>query len=207
MRLPSERKLSEKFNVTRTTLRQALSTLCEEGILERRAGSGTYVVGERVREMMRGTTSFTEIITSQGKTPSSKIVSYTKVLANKVEREKLGIVSGSEVIKMERVRYADETPICLEITCIPFNIIKGFKKEDITHHFFATLQSSGKIIGRSEKTIAAKNTNQEIADYLNIKPASAILSVTQVSYFSDGEAFEYVLSYYAGDRFEFYLER
>jgi GntR family transcriptional regulator len=108
---------------------------------------------------------------------------------------------------MERIRYADDTPICFEVACIPVAIISGFKKDDITHHFFGTLQSSGHIIGRSEQTVAAKNASQEIADYLNVKPASAILSVTQISYFNDDQAFEYVLSYYAGDRFEFYLER
>ncbi|MDR0300254.1 MAG: GntR family transcriptional regulator [Streptococcaceae bacterium] len=206
-RLPSERQLSESFNVTRTTLRQAITALCEEGILERRAGSGTYVVAERVRERMRGTTSFTEIISSQNKQPSSKIVSYARVLANKVEREKLHLPAGSEIVKMERIRYADNIPICFEVACIPSSIISNFKKEDITHHFFATLESSGHIIKRSEQTIAAKNASQEIADYLNIKSASAILAVSQISFFNDDQAFEYVLSYYAGERFEFFLER
>ncbi|HES0675139.1 TPA: GntR family transcriptional regulator, partial [Streptococcus pyogenes] len=65
-RLPSERHLAEHFTVSRMTLRQAITLLVEEGILERRIGSGTYVASHRVQEKMRGTTSFTEIIRSQG---------------------------------------------------------------------------------------------------------------------------------------------
>lgn len=49
-RLPSERDLAEHFSVSRMTLRQAITLLVEEGILERRIGSGTYVASHRVQE-------------------------------------------------------------------------------------------------------------------------------------------------------------
>jgi GntR family transcriptional regulator len=71
------------------TLRQAVTSLVEEGILTRYVGSGTFVASDRVREKMRGTTSFTEIIQNLGKTPSSKVLSYQKTKANEVECDKL----------------------------------------------------------------------------------------------------------------------
>jgi len=58
-RLPSERELAVKFNVSRMTLRQAIQNLADEGILERKIGSGTYVAREKVQEKMSGATSFT----------------------------------------------------------------------------------------------------------------------------------------------------
>lgn len=54
----------------------------EEGILQRKIGSGTYVASTRVQEKMRGTTSFTELVQLQGKTPSSKLLSYTRTKPN-----------------------------------------------------------------------------------------------------------------------------
>ncbi len=60
-RLPSERELALKFDVSRMTLRQAIQTLADEGILERKIGSGTYVARKKVQETMTGTTSFTEL--------------------------------------------------------------------------------------------------------------------------------------------------
>ncbi|MGC4388016.1 GntR family transcriptional regulator, partial [Streptococcus suis] len=65
-RLPSERDLADRFSVSRMTLRQAISLLVDEGILERRVGSGTFVASKRVQEKMSGTTSFSDIIKGQG---------------------------------------------------------------------------------------------------------------------------------------------
>lgn len=53
-RLPSERDLAERFNVSRMTLRQAITMLVEEGVLERKVGSGTYVASTRVQEKCAG---------------------------------------------------------------------------------------------------------------------------------------------------------
>lgn len=208
-RLPSERVMAEQFGVSRMTLRQAVTSLVEEGILTRYVGSGTFVASDRVREKMRGTTSFTEIIQNLGKTPSSKVLSYQKTKANEVECDKLQLKKGAQIIRMERIRYADELPICYEVASIPYRLIEDFAKNDIANHFYDTLANTGKKIGRSEQIISAKIVNKEIANFLSIKQSSAILALTQISYFanSDETPFEYVLSQYVGERFEFYLER
>ncbi|EKF51072.1 GntR family transcriptional regulator [Lactococcus garvieae] len=206
-RLPSERDLAERFGVSRMTARQAVTSLVDEGILERRIGSGTYVASRRVREKMRGTTSFTEIITAQGKTPSTELLSYLKTLPNEVECEKLQITKDQIIIRMERVRYADQVPICYEVASIPYELVRSFEKKSITSNFFNTLTQAGYEIEHSEQIISAKKVSTEVADYLKIKSGDAILGLTQISYLSDGRAFEYVLSQYVGDRFEFYLER
>ena len=208
-RLPSERVMAEQFGVSRMTLRQAVTSLVEEGILTRHVGSGTYVASDRVREKMRGTTSFTEIIQNLGKTPSSKVLSYQKTKANEVECDKLQLKKGAQIIRMERIRYADDLPICYEVASIPYRLIEDFARNDIANHFYETLANAGKKIGRSEQIISAKIVNKEIANFLSIKQSSAILALTQVSYFAntDETPFEYVLSQYVGERFEFYLER
>lgn len=128
-RLPSERDLAEQFAVSRMTLRQAVSLLVEEGVLERRVGSGTFVSSTRVQEKMRGTTSFTEIVKSQGKVPSSQLISYKKTIPNEQEVAKLGIFPTDNIIRMERVRYADQVPLVYEVASIPEKFIKDFKKK------------------------------------------------------------------------------
>ena len=205
-RLPSERDLSETFAVSRMTLRQAITLLVEEGVLERRVGSGTYVASTRVQEKMRGTTSFTEIIKNQGKEPSSKLVSYRRTLPSKKEAEMLGLGVTENIIRMERVRYADQVPVLYEVAAVPEKFIKSFNKAEVTSHFFKTLQSHGYQIGKSQQTIYARLASEKIADYLQIQKGHPILGLTQISYFEDGTAFEFVQSQYVGDRFEFYLE-
>lgn len=205
-RLPSERDLADDYEVSRMTLRQAITLLVEEGILERRVGSGTYVASRRVQEKMRGTTSFTEIVRSQGKSPSSQVVSYQRKPANETEIEQLQLKPSDYVVRMERVRYADNVPLVFEVASIPEKLIREFKREDITEHFFQTLTDNGYEIGKSQQTIYAKNASERVANYLKVPKNHAVLALTQVSYFTDGRPFEYVHSQYVGDRFEFYLE-
>ncbi|HEK9631504.1 TPA: GntR family transcriptional regulator, partial [Streptococcus equi subsp. equi] len=191
-RLPSERDLAEHFEVSRMTLRQAITLLVEEGILERRVGSGTYVASHRVQERMRGTTSFTEIVNSQGRKPSSKLISYQRQLASDTEINQLHLEESDYVIRMERIRYADKVPLVYEVASIPEKFIKNVKKTDITEHFFQTLTSNGYEIGKSQQTIYAKIASERVASYLEVAKGHAILALTQVSFFTDGRPFEYV---------------
>ena len=155
---------------------------------------------------MRGTTSFTEIVRAQGKTPSSQLISYQKKLASEDEIKRLELRPTDFVVRMERVRFADKIPLVFEVASIPEKLIRQFKREEITEHFFQTLTDNGFEIGKSQQTIYAKNASERVANFLTIPKGQAVLALTQVSYFTNGQPFEYVHSQYVGDRFEFYLE-
>jgi len=207
-RIPSERQLSQDFDVSRMTLRQAIQTLVDEGILQRQVGSGTYVASSKVQEKMSGTTSFTEITESQGKKPSSKTVSYHVADPSISEIEKLKLKNGDQVLRMERIRYADNQPICFEVATIPIGIVNSLNKKDITSSLYKALEDkAGLKLGDATQTVSAILASEKIANLLNVKRGSAILRVRQVTTLDDNRPFEYVRSQYAGDRFEFYLER
>jgi GntR family transcriptional regulator len=207
-RLPSERELSETFGVSRMTLRQAIQTLSEEGILDRRVGSGTYVASQKVQEMMKGTTSFTEIMLAQNRVPSSRTLAYFVAKPSISEMEKLQLEAGEDILRMERIRYADGLPICYEVASIPYRLVEEFSKSEVTSHFYKTLEEKGEYkIGEAEQTISAMLASEKVSDYLNVKRGAAILRLRQVSYLEDKTPFEYVRSQYVGSRFEFYLEK
>ena len=198
-RLPSERELAVKFNVSRMTLRQAIQNLADEGILERKIGSGTYVAREKVQEKMSGATSFTEIKESQNRVPSSPSSS---------EMEKLNLSKDDTILRMERIRFADDVPICFEVASVPQKLIDGYSKAEITESLYRTLEEKGgKKIGPANQTITAVLASEKIADYLEVKRGDAVLRLRQISYFEDGTPFEYVRTQYVGNRFEFYLEK
>ncbi|KXT76131.1 Transcriptional regulator in cluster with beta-lactamase, GntR family [Streptococcus sp. DD10] len=134
------------------------------------------------------------------------MISYRRTIPNEQEAEKLEIDKTENIIRMERVRYADKLPVVYEVASIPEKFIKNFQKEEITSHFFQTLQNHGYKIGKSQQTIYARLAKEKIAKYLEISKGQPILGLTQVTYFEDGTAFEYVKSQYVGERFEFYLE-
>ncbi|HEL1586756.1 TPA: GntR family transcriptional regulator [Streptococcus suis] len=205
-RLPSERDLAEEFGVSRMTLRQGITLLVEEGVLQRKVGSGTYVANTRVQEKMRGTTSFSEIVQLQGKEPSSRVLSFVKTKPNEKEIDLLGLEKGEFVIRMERVRFADAVPVVYEVASIPARLIQDMKKEEVTNQFYKTLTKNGFKLGKTQQTIYARLANDKIAKLLHISKNHPILALRQVSYLENGQAFEFVNSQYVGERFEFYLE-
>lgn len=207
-RIPSERELALNFEVSRMTLRQAVQTLVDEGILERRIGAGTYVANRKVQEKMSGVTSFTDLMTAQGKTPSSKTISFHIANPSLSEAEKLRLSDGEQVLRMERIRYADNVPICFEVATVPQSLVADFSKAEITSSFYKTLEEKGGYqMGGAQQTVSAQLASERIAEYLDIKRNGSILRLRQVSFLNDGTPFEYVRTQYVGERFEFYLER
>lgn len=206
-RIPSERELALEFNVSRMTLRQAVQTLVEEGILERQVGAGTFVARKKVQEKMTGVTSFTELMEEQGKKPSSRTVSYLVTTPSLSEMERLKLKDDEKVLRMERIRYADKVPICFEVATLPYSLVKDYERNQITTSLYRTLEESGRKIGHAQQSVSAQVASERIAEYLNIKRGSAILRLRQITELGDGTPFEYVRTQYAGDKFEFYLEK
>ena len=181
-RIPAERQLAEQFKVSRMTLRQAIKTLEEEGILERRLGSGTYVASQKVQEKMSGIMSFTEITRANGQTPSSKLVSYKITQPSLSEKERLALEGSDKVLRMERIRYADQVP----------------------SHLYQTLEKQGGYqIGDATEYISAAVANEQEARLLNCHRGEALITRRQVTKLADGRPFEYTRASYVGERFEF----
>lgn len=202
-RIPAERQLAVKFGVSRMTLRQAIKTLEEEGILERRLGSGTYVASQKVQEKMSGIMSFTEITQANGQIPSSKLISYQIGKPSLSEKGRLNLNPDSEVLRMERIRFADETPICYEVVTIPYHLVENLSKDDISTHLYETLNKNGYRIGRVTEHISAAVANENDARLLNAKKGEALITRRQVTELSNGQPFEYTRARYVAERFEF----
>ena len=203
-RIPAERQLALKFNVSRMTLRQAIKTLEDEGILERRLGSGTYVASQKVQEKMSGVMSFTDITRSNGQVPSSKLISYRITKPSLSEKEKLNIKDTDNVLRMERVRSADDVPICYEVATIPYDLVKDFSKEEVSASLYDTLKKKGGYeIGNVTENIGASVASENDARLLSVRKGEALVTRRQVTELSDGQPFEYVRASYVAERFEF----
>ncbi|WP_208873055.1 GntR family transcriptional regulator [Levilactobacillus brevis] len=206
--IPSERELSRNFDVSRMTLRQAIQTLVDEGILERQVGSGTYVANQKVQEKMSGVTSFTDLMLTQGKQPTSKTISYHVMNPSLSEAEKLKLNEDDQVLRMERIRYGDDVPICFEVATVPEKLVDGLSKKEVTSSLYRALEDKKQLSpGKAQQTVSAMSASERIAEYLSIKRGDAILRLRQVTYLQDGTPFEYVRTQYVGKRFEFYLEK
>ena len=114
--LPSEKELAELYDVSRNTLRKALKALEEEGLIERRHGSGTWIRNKHFQASVTHLDSFPEIARNEGKTPSSQILKFELQTASQEIAKGLQLQHGELVYYAKRLRFIDNIAMQLEET-------------------------------------------------------------------------------------------
>jgi GntR family transcriptional regulator len=120
-RLPSESELAEEFGVSRATVRTVLAKLSVEGLILRRQGDGTYV-NERIQDVnthLGGLWDFSRLIETSGYAASIQALSLELTQATEEEARALAIVTGEKLLSMQRLFFADQTPVILAHNLIP----------------------------------------------------------------------------------------
>lgn len=134
-RLPSESELSEAYQVSRITIRNAINELAEENLLVKTQGKGTFVCSNKIERNIAQVMSFTEICNMSGVKASSKILSCEVVDAMDRDIEILKLQNGEKVISIQRIRYADDVPVILEHVRFPsrfsYLMLEDLKNESI----------------------------------------------------------------------------
>ena len=117
--LPGEMQLCREYNVSRSTVRQAMDVLVRNGLVTRKQGRGTFVAMPKLEQNLVKFYSFSEEIKRMGYTPSSSIVSFRKLPADANMAARLSIDPNSEIFSLRRLRLADGKPFALETSYIP----------------------------------------------------------------------------------------
>ncbi|WP_018664793.1 GntR family transcriptional regulator [Heyndrickxia acidiproducens] len=204
--IPSERLLSEEFEVSRMTVRQAVQGLVEEGLLTRKRGSGTFVSKHKVEQSLEGRTSFTQLMAARGMKASNKVISFKQREATAAEMDALHLEKQTQMLHIERIRYGDEIPIAFESIATPAAIAGGITPEELNQSFYQFLeQKKGLRLGDGRQSIEAVAAPVPLAKLLQIETGSPVLSIERITTLADGTPFEYVKAQYAGSRFKFYL--
>ena len=123
-KLANENDLAERFQVSRSTIREAVGSLMDAGYLVRRHGSGTYVTSTpRTRHPLETTVSYTAMIRESGHKPAEQVVSQAVRTPDDDERAVLGLADAESVIDVERVRFAGRRPVIYSRDCIPVALL------------------------------------------------------------------------------------
>src|ERR1700687_2442997 len=115
-RLPGEMEIAETYRVNRHTVRRALATLSERGLVRAERGSGTYVEAQRIAYPLRSRTRFSEIVGAGGREPRGQLIGASKEPATRELARQLALKTGAPLIRIEALRFADRTPICVGTT-------------------------------------------------------------------------------------------
>ena len=120
--LPSESDLIECYGVSRVTVRRAIDELYHQGYVEKMQGKRACVKEKVKLQELTSISSYTEEIIRQGMTPSRKLLSFGLRVCTKEEAEQLGLKKADPVFFMERIYFADGSPLCLTSTVLPYQL-------------------------------------------------------------------------------------
>src|ERR1700761_2831849 len=115
-KLPGEMEIAETYRVNRHTVRRALASLAERGMVRAERGSGTYVEMQRLAYPLRARTRFSEIVGAGGREPRGQLIGASEEPATREVARQLGLKTGAPLIRIEALRLADRTPICVGTT-------------------------------------------------------------------------------------------
>src|SRR5437899_10243851 len=139
-KLPGEMEIAETYRVNRHTVRRALATLAERGLVRAERGSGTYVETRRLAYPLRSRTRFSEIVGAGGREPRGQFIDAAEEEATRELARELGLKTGAPLIRIESVRLADRAPICVSTTWLSAERFPDAGK------VFANLRSMTKLV-------------------------------------------------------------
>jgi GntR family transcriptional regulator len=203
--LAPEASLSERFGVSRPTVRQAIQRLIQRGMVEIRRGKGTFVAAPKLTQPLTALTSFVEDMLAAGRSPTARVVDKKVVLATAVVARQLDLREGDQVVRIRRVRLADGAPVSFDETYLPRAIgLKVMQDNLEAEPIFALLEGKyGILLVEAEYALEALAAKGTIARAIGVRPGSPLLLIERTSYAAKQRPVDYEKLYYRGDQIRF----
>lgn len=200
--LPAERALAEQFSVNRHTIRHAIDQLVQKGILERRHGSGVYVLDSSFDYPINQKTRFTESLEALGQSAQSDVLRKEIVGAEEDVAKALKVMVGTEVAKIECLRSVNNHPFCVSTHYVKHKARKSIvEKYDggSLHEFLREMFDLE--LRRKQSRVVAVLPEQDDARILKMSPKFPVLRVKSINVNkSSGRPVEFAVTRFRGDR-------
>lgn len=201
--LPTENEMIERYGVSRITVRKAMDMLMNEGLIGKRRGYGAYVEQIKMEQRLNKVIHFSSDMEQRGYTTSVKMLENRKVPANKMIAQALCIEEGSPLLHVNRLRYANGYPMCIESAYLIYDWCPDVLEHDFSKMSLRNFLSENHNIvwKKASQKIYAVNANSRFASYLNIKDGDPMIYIERISKDQNDIPGEYLQSYYRGDTF------
>lgn len=210
-RLPPENELAQAWGVSRTTLRQAIAVLEQEGMVSRKHGIGTFVAppGALLRNDINSNFGVTHLIEAAGWRPGTRDMQVREEQANGRVLELLSLPPGSRVLIIERTRTADDRPLVCATDILPLNLLEE-RGVDTTaalnflrtsESLYRAVASMGVVIHHGLAELRPAVATQELAARLKVPLDALLLHIEQVDYTSHGQPILLSHEYHVADAF------
>ena len=204
--MPSERELSERYGLSRTTVRLALQELEQLGLVVRQHGRGTFVADRSAQTTnLMQSYSFTDQMREMGREPHTTILEFSEIEADVNLADHLGIREGDKLFKLKRLRSADDIPMMVERSYLPMRKFLSLKRplleskplyEVIEHDFHEKIRVA-------EEEFFASIARTADAHLLGINEGAPVLDLVRTTFNMSNEIVEYTLSVARADQFKY----
>jgi GntR family transcriptional regulator, phosphonate transport system regulatory protein len=207
-RLPTEAELSAKFGVNRHTVRRALEELSRDGLVRVEQGRGSFVAEDVLDYNVEARTRFSEWIRKHNKEPSGIIRQLREIPADRRVADGLGVRSGSRVVLLERLGFADDRPVSLARHYFPAGRLKGvFQALQTTPRITEALRAVGvDDYLRQQTRVTARLPTQTEADLLRMARNRPVLVTENINVDRAGTIVEFASGCYPTPRVQIVFE-
>lgn len=199
--LPTERELVSRYQVSRSTVRQALDALADAGIVYRVHGAGTFVAAPTISKSHQ-LTSFSEDMRARGLEPGTRLLAADEAPAGRQIAEELQIAPTDPVVRLVRVRSADDRPMCLETVQLVAERVPDLLRRDLGGSLYVLLENDyGLRLVRAEQVWTAIALDDRSAVLLGVPTGSPAFLVQRTSFDDRDRPQEVTTSIYRADRY------
>jgi GntR family transcriptional regulator len=208
-KIPTEAALCERFDVSRTVVRQALADLERTGLVTRQKGRGTFVAAPKVSEFVAQTlTSLHEDLSARGERLETTVLRLEVEPVSAHVSQMLNLPESEEIVLLERLRYLRGEPLVVTTAYMPHSLCAPILELDMSDRsLFETYERElGYRLHRGTRAIEARAASAEIAEHLGVREGAPVLVFSGVTHIDDGRAIEYFVGVHRGDRSRFETE-
>ncbi|MCI3270484.1 GntR family transcriptional regulator [Streptomyces cylindrosporus] len=200
--LGNEIDLSTRLGLSRPTVRQAIQSLVDKGLLVRRRGVGTQVVHSQVKRPLE-LSSLYDDLEAAGQGPTTQVVRNEREAASADVAAALGIAEGGEVIALERLRLTHGQPVALLCNYLPATLLDLDSSRLEATGLYRMMRTAGITLHSARQTIGARSATPEEAARLDEQPGAALLTMQRTAYDDTGRPVEYGTHIYRASRYAF----
>lgn len=209
-RIPAENELASGLGVSRTTIRDALSRLENEGAIHRRQGSGTFVnlPGLQIKSRLEEIWSYEQVLEDHGYTPSVRVLGVETAIADEALANDLAIAPGEEVVVVEKLFLEDDEPIILTQNRIPVRYLTDDVASGHEKPLFAFLEAhTDRHLGYYLSEIVPVCLSEYAAGCLGVAKGTAAIRFEEIGFDQDNAPVVRATSTFRDDLLRFRLIR
>jgi DNA-binding GntR family transcriptional regulator len=203
-RIPSEIELCEHYSMSRVTVRQAITSLVDEGLLHKQQGRGTFVLAPRLAEHPVDTGHF--LTTGLDAAPPEHVSLFSAELMVSPDwlSSKLGLATGAEVFKIRKILSPEPAPSAFRTTFVPVDLARDLLDQDLSGPIQLVLERRyGLEAASADEVIEFIIADEFRAGMLKVPVEHPIILQERITYLGSGQAISCARTYYRAERFRF----